>query len=61
MLCDILDADANLLGASSQLDLNIRRAANFLVGVETPGTLEKELSSGDDHQPNTGENYTTFA
>ena len=40
MLCDILDADANLLGASSQLDLNIRRDANFLVGVECCGSWD---------------------
>ena len=44
-MCNILDADANLQGASSQLSLNIRRAADFLVGVGAPGSSEKKLST----------------
>ena len=46
----MLHTDAILQGPSSQLDLNIHRAATFLVGVVAHGTLEKDLSSGNHHQ-----------
>ena len=55
LLCRILDTDANLQGASSQLNLNICRAANFPVGVGATGTSEKMLSMGKTMPYNPGE------